>query len=245
MHKANLAGSIIVNGIWNKVLATGASMKGVEIYPSEEYLKTFEFQGDMVDFTQTVLKDVDFTECKIYGTDLSGSQINGCIFTLSSGKNNCFHNVDIRDCLFNGTKWDNCIFDFAQFDGSTFKNTEFSGGRFCRTQFDLCFFVNFDNNSRNAYKERRIWERRCNFHLSQKKEKKNGNSKAFFEGSYLEHVSFAGAKGLTEEMFKDAVIVGVNFQGTGISREKLKYNALKIKNCCFDINDKKHARWIK
>lgn len=234
MHRANLANSSIINGIWNKVLATGATLKGSGIYPTAQYPEDNDSRGEVVDFTQMVLKDVDFTECKIHYTDMSESQINGCIFTLSTGQNNYFTNVDMRDCLFNGTIWKISIFDYAQFDGSTFKNTEFSDGRFIKTQFNQCLFISFAGDTGAYHEERKRWEESRGYVSEGWRKEESGNQKAMFEGAYLEQVSFAGARGMTEEMFKDATVIGVDFRGTGISKGKLNSIALGMKDCVFD-----------
>lgn len=235
LHKTDFSNSRICGGNWSKIMATGAAFKNTKISPAvtEEELSEIRYQKPL--FCRSVLRNVDFTESMLSCVDMSDAQVSECIFTGSTGNRNCFCNADMTNCLFNQTRWNRCFFDYVQFDRSVFKNVEFANGCFVRTSFEQCLFLNTENAGQSKRKVRKEWEEavfkrdKGRFRRPEKR-----NSKRFvFDMAYLENVSFKGAYGLTERMFRGATVVGIDFRGTGIKRRALSREASRIIACRF------------
>lgn len=235
LNKTDFSNSNIGGGNWNKVMATDASFKGARVsrvLPGGD-LPIVKYKDPL--FCQAVLRNVDFTESILSYVDMRDSQMSECIFTGSSGNENCFYNADMKNCLFNRTNWDCCVFDFTQFDCSVFKNVKFSNSSFVGTSFEQCLFLNTDNDSLNESRSLRDWRRELL--MADKRipaRSVESHSETFlFQNAYLEKVSFAGAYGLSEQMFNDATIVQIDFRGTGISKRILHKYVRKMVGCRF------------
>lgn len=235
LHKVDLSNSEIGGGNWNKIMATGASFKNVKVLPvvPEEELSGIDVPNPM--FCRSVLRNVDFTECSLTHVDMSDSQVGECIFTGATGRKNRFCNADMTNCLFNRTKWERCFFDYVQFDRSVFKNAEFSKSRFVGTSFEQCLFLNTENGGQSKPEILKAWEEVI---FKGNQETFNAladepSNRSVFEKSYLEKISFKGTVGLTEQMFHGAVVVGIDFRGTGIKWRALHKQASKVIKCKF------------